>query len=279
MKRTRIKLMMGALACAAAATGPAVGQQAVDERVVPGQEPLKPVEAGVADVGPLSESLRAVDVRVELGNPTGFGRVYEVPGRPGQYMRIDGGLWAVFPQSVYVRDRKGNEVPEIPPGTEFYIGGINTIDTGHSHIPKLDENNMPLPGGSGVHVRPKRGIDTRQWTRVATLDDLRPTVGPSMPRPGDYTPQFALPAPGVNVELDAASTPDDLARPLESTGANPQPPRYVTMATSSQYRANRTRQLLARALSNEVASRAEAATKPEHRVDVADETIAEPEPE
>ena len=82
-------------------------------------ETMVPVEASIADTGALSVSLR----RVESGlrQPVGFEQVYPVPGQEGLLMRVDGGLYAVFPRSVYVHDRSGVR-PVIPNNTMFYIG-------------------------------------------------------------------------------------------------------------------------------------------------------------
>jgi len=80
---------------------------------------LEPVEQTFEDVSPLATGFR----RIELGlrSPTGFEQVYRVPGDDDHYMRIDGGLYAVFPRSVYANTRAG-EVPLIPANTVFWIG-------------------------------------------------------------------------------------------------------------------------------------------------------------
>ena len=74
-----------------------------------------PIEEGVGDVSLLGTSLR----RVEAGliSPIDFADVYRLPGNPAMLMRIAGGLYAVFPQSVY---SEGGA--DIPPGTTFHIG-------------------------------------------------------------------------------------------------------------------------------------------------------------
>jgi hypothetical protein len=81
---------------------------------------LKPVDPAVEDTGPLSVSLR--DLQVDLRGPVGFEHIYRVPGHEDElYMRMDGGLLAVFPQSIYTDTRWG-PVPIIPNNTVFYIG-------------------------------------------------------------------------------------------------------------------------------------------------------------
>jgi len=73
------------------------------------------VDAGREDIGPLATSLRADPVDQRL--PTGFDRVYRVPGSDSLLMRGNGALFAVFEESVYRRSGAA-----LPPGTVFHIG-------------------------------------------------------------------------------------------------------------------------------------------------------------
>jgi hypothetical protein len=88
---------------------------------------LQRVDPGTTDVDPLHLSLR--EMQIDLRRPTGFDTVYRLDaarsfGRGGtMYMRMDGGVMAVFPQSVY-RPSPGGMVPEIPPGTVFHLGEL-----------------------------------------------------------------------------------------------------------------------------------------------------------
>ncbi len=89
-------------------------------------QPLRPfeleaIDAGVEDVDPLARGgrLQARDLRI----PIGFEHVYRVPGRDDLFMRIDSGLVAVFPRSVYVQTQTG-VTPIVPPATRFYPGGL-----------------------------------------------------------------------------------------------------------------------------------------------------------
>jgi len=104
---------------------------------LPPWQPGKRVEAGVGDVG--ARAVGRIEPRLDLRLPTGFDGVYQLnktdifgtgsPGEPSQsvYMRMDGGLMAVFPRSVY-RDAGpaggGGLIPQIPAGTIFYIGKL-----------------------------------------------------------------------------------------------------------------------------------------------------------
>ena len=89
---------------------PIQGQELVD---------FEPVEASVADVSVLATSLRIEDPGLAPG--TGFKQVYQVPGSSTAHFRANGGLYAVFDQSVYL-SWNGMSFPEIPPSTTFYIG-------------------------------------------------------------------------------------------------------------------------------------------------------------
>jgi hypothetical protein len=80
---------------------------------------LTPVDPGVGDYHPLSVSLRVIDPGLQV--PTGFEQVYRVPGRADRFMRIQGGVYAAFPASVY-DEEQGRLLARVPPDTVFYIG-------------------------------------------------------------------------------------------------------------------------------------------------------------
>jgi len=118
------------------------------------------VDAGREDVGPLATSLRADPVDQRL--PTGFDRVYRVPGSESLFMRGNGALFAVFEESVY---RRSGAV--LPPGTVFHIGmpDLRPSEYGLGHPPGEAEMKamaaVGRPGavGSGpldFRVRPAR---------------------------------------------------------------------------------------------------------------------------
>lgn len=80
---------------------------------------LELVAEGEADVSPLGTANRLVPV--DLRVPTNFEQVYRLPTvvGPAMFARIDGGLTAVFPQSVY----RGTQAL-IPAGTTWYLGTL-----------------------------------------------------------------------------------------------------------------------------------------------------------
>lgn len=81
--------------------------------------PYEPIDQAVEDTDELATSLRMQPL--DLRQPMGFEQVYHVPGNSDMYMRVSGGIYAVFPRSMYVRGRDGT-YPVIPPNTVFYIG-------------------------------------------------------------------------------------------------------------------------------------------------------------
>jgi hypothetical protein len=89
------------------------------------------VDPGIGDVGAV-EGVSRVDLFRDLRHERGFGTVYRFESRqpmgmPGatstMYMRMDGGITAVFPESVYYNS-PWELSPTVPPGTTFYIGRL-----------------------------------------------------------------------------------------------------------------------------------------------------------
>ena len=159
---------------------------------------FEPVEASVADVSVLSTSLRVQELGLDPG--TGFTQVYQVPGVPGAHFRANGGLFAVFDQSVYL-SWNGMSFPEVPPSTTFYIGAPAFL--------KVQE-----PAGSSADSTPPS-------RRVS-----QPGASGSKPGYG-----FVPPARGGD------RTPDDLREPLDSTAESEQ--RLPRFLTDSSYRSRR----------------------------------------
>lgn len=80
---------------------------------------LIPVHQGCEDVSPLGRSLECP--RTDFRAPADFERVYRSPQQDGRFYRIEGGLVASFPESIYVHGDNGRR-PIVPPGTVFSIG-------------------------------------------------------------------------------------------------------------------------------------------------------------
>jgi hypothetical protein len=85
----------------------------------PLRAPFEVVDAGREDTGDLATSIRRLPLDLRL--PTGFDRVYRVPGRDDLYMRANGALYAVFPKSEYRATRRG-EQPVTPTDVVYRIG-------------------------------------------------------------------------------------------------------------------------------------------------------------
>ncbi|MBC24238.1 MAG: hypothetical protein CMJ32_10030 [Phycisphaerae bacterium] len=191
-------------------------------------------DEGVSDVNTLSRSLRILPEGLDLSG--GFRRVYQVPGRMDLLMRSNGGLHAIFNESVYMRSKNGIDVP-VPPDTIFFIGNPNPLI--HSIIPGAPDHLAAGPMSPGV-VDPR----TRQ----------------DQPRPGRIDSGLESPAmvpstaPGSPIEESSIGT--GLVRAgfsfQESTttaAAEPMP----RILTDPVYRDGRVRDLLNRAARSAIA--------------------------
>lgn len=159
-----------------------------------GQQVLKAVEENVGDLGPLSRSLRTLGA--DLRQPSNFDRVYRAPGKHDRFMRINGGLYAVFERSLYAPSKSGL-MPLIPGGTVFYIGRpsflrdveqnpseekIGLLDT-RSHSYRMDTRNHVGPRSEAtfsdatsvqlLHRSAGRGVgaETRDQEVAATINN------------------------------------------------------------------------------------------------------------
>jgi hypothetical protein len=186
---------------------------------------LTPVEQGVSDVGALSTSLRLMNPGIRA--PSGFDQVYRAPGRSNMLMRIEGGLTAVFPESVYVPTGQGGTYAAIPPGTTFYIGlpQSGLMDYG----PTLTDPR--------VEVDPRAALEVAQTPRRYDVQ-VDPPPGS---RAGEFTYQVPTPAPRVTSESRriAPERPPGGARADENDGP--------AIVADEGYRAERVRSLLQRA--------------------------------
>lgn len=146
---------------------------------------LPRVEQGVGDVEPLGMTLR--DMQVDLRTPSGFDGVYRLDRtdafgtRETLFMRMDGGVTAVFPKSLYTPTRDGL-VPTIPPGTIFYLGGL---PPGLQPLPQDAHRPRPanfLDLSIDVHV-PAEPAPRADMRRSAADAEPMPAFEPTAPRP------------------------------------------------------------------------------------------------
>jgi hypothetical protein len=139
----------------------------------------RPVESGLADVGPVGISQRAMPVDLRVG--ANFDRVYEIDGRPRlfggtpaptYYMRMNAGVVAVFPRSSYTSVGNGIAIADIPAGTVYSIGGnlselvgqptkadpkrpsSNYVNRSAEKRPSPDPASQPAPKADPVNPKP-----------------------------------------------------------------------------------------------------------------------------
>lgn len=120
----------------------------------PADGPRRVLDPAVEDLGPLSESLRLLDTG--LGLPGSFENVQAVPGYDDMYMRVAGGLYAVFPRSLYVSTRFG-DAPIIPNDTVFYIGPPPSLSDAVPPRPLPEELMKPRAIGAGSRMISENG--------------------------------------------------------------------------------------------------------------------------
>jgi hypothetical protein len=184
-----------------------IGVQPVPRPAPPASQPeLKRVDPAVGDIGPLGVSIR--DMGVDLRVPTGFQDVYRIKGRDprdlrsesGLFVRIDGGIYAVFGRSVYTQTPQGLSV-DVPPGTVFYLGGLPTSITGEPVVPlsanyadtsastRIPDAPPPPPAPpAGAPRRPSTapvppGIFTSEPLRARVVRDLLAAAAAAAQRP------------------------------------------------------------------------------------------------
>ncbi len=139
-------------------------------------ESLVRIDPTVGDVGPLGVSMRLLPI--DLLRPSSFEEVYQVPNRPNLFMRIHGGVAAVFPRSVYTTTPWGMRA-DLPPGTTFHIGSIvpedvvGRVPTTFSAAPRLDlsldrrADARPVPRGADSTGSEAASVEASIWTNEA----------------------------------------------------------------------------------------------------------------
>jgi hypothetical protein len=157
---------------------------------------LQSVDPDFGDVGPLRVSTRVLPV--DMRSPSGFDRVYRVPGSAGgvpgmdggeeRFARISGGLAAVFPRSDYITTKKG-QYALIPPGTVFYIGGVPT--------PSAIVGARPAPARGGAYSLSAAARELPSMSAASGMVDLRVPEGQEIAPPVTLRPDAAAPPQNV----------------------------------------------------------------------------------
>ncbi|HYE63514.1 MAG TPA: hypothetical protein VD997_16105 [Phycisphaerales bacterium] len=214
------------------------------ESVTAGGARWTPTEPTVGDMNPVGTSQRAMPVDLRVGS--GFDRLYKLDARPrffggsggggwaagdsDYYMRMNGGVMAVFPRSSYAMTRRGL-LTEVPPGTVFSIGGnVNKLMGAQPGI-----NEPRVPGQNFVDRSAKPGSPNDP---VPDQERARPAP-PERPEP----PQRA----NNQAPRDGAAAPGNEVRSSANTAPAPGP----SIWWDESYRQQRVGQLLDRALAGQ----------------------------
>jgi len=200
-------------------------------------EQLEQLEEAVEDVDPLATSLR--DFRLDLRAPSDFEHVYRVPGREDLLMRVDGGLYAVFGRSRYMKSRRG-PIPLIPTDTVFFIGRPESADMealGSAPIPITEYGDLPREGVAGAARLEHAPLDLRSRTLLTSRIDRR--LGEDGKPPVD---------PDADPAADPAADRGWLAGagPVEPAGTTPTAGGPAIL-TDAAYRSSRLHGLMRRA--------------------------------
>ena len=209
--------------------------------VTPGQTvQLEPIDQGIEDRSVLSESLRQVETG--LGQPNDFSQLYRLPGQD-RFVRIQGALYAVFPESAY----GSGGVPLIPPDTIFYIGRLPDLDAPASAAQFDNEARRPLRHHPFVELG-------------AGFDEIEKMMSGALPSDMQRARNIAEVAErtiSARIDLRVASGPLDSSvtnrvtprphlAPPRTTEPRPRP-EARTIVTDAEYRAQRLRGLMRRA--------------------------------
>ena len=135
---TRFGALGAAFLCSLAAAQQAGTPEALDQMI--------------EDVNPLSTSLR--NVEFGLREPNSFDQVMRIGGPDGKLMRVQGALFALFDQSVYVSDGKtffalrsvaGRRLKSMPVPEKYTSKSGSQPETGNqpSHKPKVSTSKGP----------------------------------------------------------------------------------------------------------------------------------------
>ena len=176
---------------------------------------LKPLDQTVEDTSPLSISLRQIERG--LREPSAFDQVYRVPDRDGLLMRIEGGIYALFPQSMYTQGKNGT-LPVIPTGTVFHIGYPDRERFGQvdaSTGPGEDRvGGDPFDGRLDLRVDPRRGRQTAVRRTVLGTSTV-PFTGLSRQRP-ERVPQTVRQSLAPTIVTDADYRADRIRDLMQS---------------------------------------------------------------
>lgn len=186
---------------------------------------LVPIEQGVSDMNSVGTSLRVMPV--DLGTGNSFTRLYGVAGRPDLLVRSQGGIYAVFEQSDYVRVQRQNSSRVYavwPAGTVFHIGqpDFGSMRTaGIRHGPQAVM--LFAPGLQPQVAKKSTAPDRRLSNRVSMgpIDRSRPSSRVDTQRPaGSGESQWEGGLPGYVQRARPPAVPADAAAPRDGGAAD-----------------------------------------------------------
>ena len=192
---------------------------------------FQPLDQTVIDRTDISHSLRVMSPR--LDRPQAFEDLYRAPDRDDLYMRVDGALHAVFPRSRYSGTPYGLET-EIPDNTVFFLGRPSREVLG-SHFRERERPWASDARSGMVQRQPERDSDAEQSPGRQSGREMR--VGSST------RPVVASDRPDRRRD-DAGEGSEP-----HSNGRAPGP----AIVVDAQYRADRMRELMRRAVDAESA--------------------------
>ncbi len=191
---------------------------------------LKPLDQTVEDTSPLSRSLRHIERG--LREPSAFEQVYRFSDREDLLLRIDGGIYALFPQSIYTQGKNGT-LPVIPAGTVFHIGypdleRFGQVDASTRQVE--DRVGGDPYGRLNLRVDPRRGWQTGVRRTVLGTSTV-PFTGLGRQRP-ERVPQTVRQSIAPTTIVTDASYRADRIRDLMQSAAKAVATRRVDSSPS-----------------------------------------------
>ena len=134
----------------------------------------RPVDQGFVDRNSLGTSLKVLPSDLAVGRS--FDRLYEVPGDPSHFQRIQGGLSVVFPRSVYSSDGESGTIATVPPGSVFRLGQPAAVPPPPPPPPER------IAGVDGLRLPGSRAAEPAARPGAGFAADLRVLAKPWEPR-------------------------------------------------------------------------------------------------
>lgn len=161
---------------------------------------LRRVDSSLDGRDPLANSLR--NPQIDLATPLDFRDLYAVEGRDDVYVRRSGAVYAVFPRTYYVKQKK-KEVTRVPGGTTYSIGFPSTLKVapGRGGRDSLGERvDHAIDSSVGGLERPSR-LEQRVVPAPVSSTPTEAVVAP--PPAADVLPRFVVNESYRRARIDA----------------------------------------------------------------------------